>query len=26
MLYLTPPHFIEPANAGFEIITWNESM
>ncbi|MFA5867801.1 MAG: hypothetical protein WC891_07585 [Actinomycetota bacterium] len=25
MAYLAPPHFIEPANAGFEIIKWLES-
>lgn len=26
MEYLTPPHFIEPANAGYEIVTWNEGV
>jgi hypothetical protein len=24
MVYLAPPHFIEPENSGFEIVTWNE--
>jgi hypothetical protein len=25
MVYIAPPHFIEPENSGYEIITWNES-